>query len=302
MAFLTFTDSFMLLFFLLHFVTHLLAYTPEEVFTINCGSTGNSSDGQRRWTGDADTKYLSFQDGSVSDKATTQSPSANQIPFSTARLSRSQFNYSFPISAGTKFVRLFFYPADYPSFPRTDASFSVQSNQFTLLNAFNASLNADAQATDTIFREYVVNVNDAERLILTFTSSEPNSYAFVNGIEVLSLPTDLYYMPRDDVGFTLVGHGTQFSVGSSSAMETVYRIKVGGQEILPQNDTGLFRDWAAEEGYFIKHNPKNNDLPADMDGKRNITVNPDYLAPKELFRTGRSMGTNATLNRMSNLT
>ncbi|KAG2384144.1 Receptor-like protein [Vigna angularis] len=300
MANTTFLKLFFLL--LLHFSTRLQAYTSEEVFTINCGTTGNSSDGQRTWTGDIDTKYLSSQDSTVSDKASTQSPSTNQVPFSTARLSRSQFNYSFPVSPGTKFLRLFFYPTDYPSFPRTHASFSVQSNRFTLLNDFNASLNADAQATDTIFKEYVVNVNDGERLILTFTSSHPNSYAFINGIEVLSMPTDLYYTPANDTGFTFIESSTLYSVGTSSALQTEYRIKAGGQEISPYNDSGLFRDWAAEERYFIKSNPKNDDLPADMDGKMNITVNPDYLAPKELFRTARSMGRNATLNRMSNLT
>ena len=302
MTIFTFPFSLTLFFFLLlHFTTHLQAYTPEEVFTINCGTTGNSSDGQRTWIGDADTKYLSSQHATVSDKATTQSPPTNQIPFSTARLSRSQFNYSFPVSAGTKFVRLFFYPADYPSFPRTQASFSVQSNQFTLLNDFNASLNADAQATDTIFKEYVVNVNDGERLILTFTPSHPNSYAFINGIEVLSMPTDLYYTV-DDTGFTFIDSKTLYSLGTSFALQTEYRIKAGGQEIPPQNDTGLFRDWADEQGYFIKHNPRNDDLPADTSGKMNITVNPDYVAPKELFRTARSMGRNATLNKMSNLT
>ncbi|KAL9323550.1 hypothetical protein ACSQ67_008407 [Phaseolus vulgaris] len=295
-------NSLTLFFLLLYFSLHLHAYTPEEIFTISCGTTGKSSDGQRRWTGDEDTKYLSFKDGSVSEKATTQSPSTNQIPYSTARLSRSQFNYSFPVSPGPKFLRLFFYPSDYPNFPRNQASFTVQSNQFTLLNAFNASLNADAQATTTIFREYVVNVNDGERLILTCTPSHPNSYAFINGIELLSMPTDLYYTPLDDVGFTLVGHGTLLSVRTSSALQTEYRINSGGQEIRPQNDTGLFRYWADEQDYFIKENPKNNDLPADIDGKINITVNPDYVAPKELFRTARSQGTNGTLNKMSNLT
>ncbi|KAK7365017.1 hypothetical protein VNO80_13767 [Phaseolus coccineus] len=302
MTSLTFTTSLTLFFLLLYFCVHLQAYTPEEIFTISCGTTGNSSDGQRRWTGDEDTKYLSFQDATASEKASTQSPSTNQIPYSSARLSRSQFNYSFPVSPGPKFLRLFFYPSDYPSFPRNQASFTLQSNQFTLLNAFNASLNADAQATQTIFREYVVNVNDGERLILTFTPSHPNSYAFINGIEVLSMPTDLYYTPLDDIGFTLVGHGTLYYVQTSSALQTEYRINSGGQEILPQNDTGLFRDWADKQAYFIKENPKNNDLPADIDGKMSITVNPDYVAPKELFRTARSQGTNSTLNKISNLT
>jgi len=172
MAITTFLTLFLLL---LNFSTLLQAYTLEEVFTINCGTTGNSSDGQRTWTDDANTKYLSYQQATVSDQATTWSPSTNQIPFSTARLSRSQFNYSFPISTGTKFLRLFFYPTNYPSFPRTQASFTIQSNQFTLLNAFNTFLNADAQATYIIFKEYVVNVKDSERLILTFTPSHPNS-------------------------------------------------------------------------------------------------------------------------------
>ncbi|QCD92472.1 interleukin-1 receptor-associated kinase 4 [Vigna unguiculata] len=292
-----------LIFLFFHLFSHLQAYTPVDNFTISCGSSGTSYDGQRTWTGDTGSGLLINEDATVSAKATTQSPSTNHVPYATARLSYSEFRYSFFFSTGgPKFLRLFFFPASYPSYSRTQASFSVHSNQFILLQDFNTSLNADAQAIDTIFREYVVNVNDAESLILTFTPSEPNSYAFINGIEVLSMPTDLYYTPLDDVGFTLVGHGTQFSVQSSTAMETVYRIKTGGQEISPQNDTGLFRDWAAEEGYFIKNNPRNDDLPADLDGKMNITVNPDYLAPKELFRTARSLGTNATLNKMSNLT
>ncbi|KAK7365014.1 hypothetical protein VNO80_13764 [Phaseolus coccineus] len=295
------TTSLTLFFLLLHFFTHFQAYTPEDIFTISCGTTGNSSDGQRRWTSDEDTNYLSFIDGTVSAKATRQSPSTNQIPYSTARLSRSQFNYSFSVSPGPKFLRLFFYPSDYPSFPRNQASFTLQSNQFTLLNAFNASLNADAQATTTIFREYVVNVNDGERLILTFTPSNPNSYAFINGIEVLSMPTDLYYTPPNEIGFKQVGTTTLYYVPTSSALQTEYRINSGGQEILPQNDTGLFRDWADEQAYFIKENPRLNDLPGDWSGKM-ITVNPDYVAPKELFRTERSQGTNSTLNKISNLT
>ncbi|KAL5169436.1 12S seed storage globulin 1 [Glycine soja] len=95
----------------------LQAYTPEDNFTISCGTTGIVFDGQRTWTGDADTKYLSGGQGStVLTQAATQDPSVNQVPYTTARLSPSQFNYSFPVSAGPKFVRLFFYPADYPSF------------------------------------------------------------------------------------------------------------------------------------------------------------------------------------------
>ncbi|XP_020235755.1 receptor-like protein kinase FERONIA [Cajanus cajan] len=294
--------AFVTLFLLLHLSSHLQAYNPENRFTICCGTIGKFSDGERTWEGDAGTKLLSHQDGTVSAKATTQSPSMNQVPFTTARLSRSQFNYSFPVTTGPKFIRLFFYPASYPSFPRTDASFTVHSNQFTLLDGFNASLNADAQNTETIFKEYVINVESGDRLNLSFTPSRPNSYAFVNGIEVLSMPSDLYYTSPNDVGFTLVGHDMLYSVESSAALETEYRIKVGGQAISPRNDSGLLRNWAGhDQDYLMTQNSQNNDLPADLANK-NITVNPDYVAPKELYRTARNMGTNATLNKISNLT
>ncbi|KAL9323554.1 hypothetical protein ACSQ67_008411 [Phaseolus vulgaris] len=115
------------------------------------------------------------------------------------------------------------------------------------------------------------------------------------------MPTDLYYTQPNGIGFTLLGTSTLYSVGTSDALQTEYRINTGGQEIPPQNDTGLFREWTDEHPYFIKENPKNDDQPGDWSGKM-ITVNPDYVAPKELFRTERSQGTNGTLNKISNLT
>ena len=118
------------------------------------------------------------------------------------------------------------------------------------------------------------------------------------------MPSDLYYTSAtDSTGFKFLGSTTLYSVETRFALQAEYRIKMGGQEISPLNDTGLFRKWAGdEEDYLIKQNPQNNDLPADTDGKMNITVNPDYVAPKELYRTARNMGTNATLNKISNLT
>ncbi|KAL2976992.1 hypothetical protein AAZX31_13G040000 [Glycine max] len=291
------------LFLFLSLFTHLHGYTPVDNFTISCGTTGKSYDGERTWTGDTGSTFLSHQDGTVSANATTQSPSTNQVPYTAARLSRSRFSYSFPVSPGPKFLRLFFYPAEYASFPRSNASFTVQSNQFTLLHVFNASLKAEN--TKTIFREYVVNVDgDSERLNLTFTPSQPNSYAFINGIEVLSMPSNLYYTSANDNGLKLVGTDTLFPIRTNTALETEYRIKVGGQGISPRNDTGLFRNWAGhDEDYLIKQkNPQNSAITGNTNGKMNITVNPDYVAPKELYRTARVMGTNTSMNKSLKLT
>ncbi|KAL2335422.1 hypothetical protein Fmac_016635 [Flemingia macrophylla] len=272
---------------LLFLSINLQAYTPVDRFTISCGTSGKSSDGERTWTGDRDSNLLSRQDGTVSANATTQSLFINQVPYATARFSRSQFNYSFPVTAGPKFVRLFFYPTSYHSFTRSDASFTVQANQFTLLRGFNASLNADAQSCmKTIFKEYVINVDSGDRLNLSFTPSHSNSYAFINGIEVLSMPSDLYYTPENDFGFTLVGSGALYDVKTNTALETVYRFQMGAAVgIPPQNDTGLFRNWPGyDTDYYLALLPIRIPVYRNCAGL-NITVNPDYVAPKELYRT-----------------
>jgi len=208
---------------------HLHAYDPIDRFNLNCGTTGNSTDGQRTWTGDINSKLLSSLQNNpttISVPKTTQNPSINKIPYSTARLSHSIFNYSLPVTTGPKFLRLFFYPTTYTNgFNRYDASFTVISNGFTLLKDFNASLNADVEGVDdTILKEYVINVGDDQRLDLSFipSSGNSNNYGFINGIEVLSMPDDLYYTPLEDPGFSLVGSTIipAYTISSNVALET----------------------------------------------------------------------------------
>ena len=268
--------------FLLHLFTlftNVQAYTPVNNFTINCGSTGTSYDGETTWTGDTASMFLSHQDSTVSANPTPpQSNSTLQLPYTTARISRSQFNYSFPVTPGSYFLRLFFYPASYPSFPSTQASFTVHCNHFTLFYGFST----DEDDTETIFREYVVNVDNGETLNLSFTPSQPNSHALINGIQVFSIPTDLYYTSPHHAGFKLVGTHTLYRVTSDTALHAQYRLKVGVQGISPPKDTGLFRNLVAgDEHYLIKEkNPNNN-------GEMNITLHHGSVAPKVLYRTER---------------
>lgn len=207
----------------------LQAYDPVDRYTLNCGTTGNSTDGERTWTGDTNSKLLlSSQNNNpttISAPTTTQKASINKIPYSTARLSHSIFNYSFPVTTGPKFLRLFFYPSTYSNgFNSYDASFTVVANGFTLVKDFNASLNADVEGVDTLFKEYVINVGDDQRLDLSFipSSGNSNNYAFINGIEVLSMPNDLYYTPLDATGFPLVGSTIipSYSILTNVALET----------------------------------------------------------------------------------
>ncbi|XP_058755515.1 receptor-like protein kinase FERONIA [Vicia villosa] len=289
----------------------LQAYDPIDRYTLNCGTTGNSTDGERTWTGDTNSKLLlSSQNNNpttISVPTTTQKPSINKIPYSTARLSHSIFNYSFPVTQGPKFLRLFFYPSTYSNgFNRYDASFTMVSNGFTLLKDFNASLNADVEGVDTLFKEYAINVGDDQRLDLSFIPSSRNSnnYAFINGIEVLSMPDDLYYRSSTDPSFSLVDSTiTAYSISTNVALETDYRINVGVQANSPNvQDTDMLRNWNETDIDYLR-TPTSRDFSfGDIRGTNNITVNPDYMAPKDIYRTSRDLGTNATLNKLLNLT
>ena len=139
---LTFTTLY-LAFLLLHLSNTLAINSPSPYKTVdniilNCGSSDNSTalDG-RTWTGDVNSKFfpqeLSQNQASLATNSLKQSSSASQVPYNTARLSVSPFTYIFPLTTGQKFVRLYFYPATYSNFDRSNALFSVKAGTFTLL-------------------------------------------------------------------------------------------------------------------------------------------------------------------------
>ncbi|KAE9612610.1 hypothetical protein Lal_00005961 [Lupinus albus] len=298
--------SFSLFFYL---PKQLDAYDPLVKFSINCGSSGKYSDSDRTWIGDINSKLLLSHSVQVAE-AKTLSNSITQVPYSTATLSSSQFNYSFPVIQGPNFLRLFFNPSSYLNFNRTNSMFTVQSNGFTLLKDFNASFivdaDADAEGNDVIFKEYIINVDDSQWLNLTFTPniSFPNSYAFVNGIEVVSMPFDLYYNSAysNNEGFKYVGSTTTlYKLSNNTAMETEYRVKVGGEAIPPNNDTGLLRKWDGNDfDYLTTKSFQYTGL--NLNHPLSFTIIPNYTAPELLYKTWREMGLNSTLNKISNMT
>ncbi|KAK7374640.1 hypothetical protein VNO80_08077 [Phaseolus coccineus] len=105
-------------------------------------------------------------------------PSTTQGPYAHARLSHSLFTYSFPVTPGPKFLRLFFYSTSYPNFDRSKAFFSVKAGPYTLLQHFNASLNADSQNDPThsniLFREYCINLQEGQKLNISPSFQPPH--------------------------------------------------------------------------------------------------------------------------------
>ncbi|XVE78538.1 hypothetical protein DITRI_Ditri13aG0153300 [Diplodiscus trichospermus] len=289
-------------------------YTPTENITIDCGSSTDiaKSLDQRSWIGDGKGKFTPLEQhnnnntkSSVSVKAFEPPPqSAGPVPYSTARISYSEFTYSIPLTAGQKFVRLYFYPTSYPRFgdPSNKAFFSVKAGNFTLLSNFSASLHARGE--DTLAKEFCLNVDEGQRLNITFTPS-PNisdSYAFINGIEIVSMPTDLYYTKATEGGITYVGQTSLYPpVGNDTALEMIYRVNVGGSQISPLNDAGMFRSWSDDNDYLTQANP--SALPVNNSIDLNFSSGtPSFSAPKKVYTTARSMGRNKTENEKYNLT
>ncbi|XVF71249.1 hypothetical protein PTKIN_Ptkin12aG0021400 [Pterospermum kingtungense] len=284
-------------------------YKPIENITIGCGSSSDSwSFDQRLWTRDSNEKFTLFNhknhnniNSSVPQTATEQP--TDKIPYSTARVSYSEFTYSIPLSAGQKFIRLHFYPTSYPLFddPSSKAFFSVKAGPFMLLRNFSALLHARRE--QTVVKEFCLDVDESTQgLNLTFTPSPDisDSWAFINGLEIISMPTNLYYKPASDDGVTFLGQGSSYILGNDSALEKVYRVNVGGSHISPAQDTGMYRSWSDDYAYLTIANP--SALPVTTTANPNFSNIPSYSAPKEVYRTARSMGTDKTENERYNLT
>ncbi|KNA16369.1 hypothetical protein SOVF_089720 [Spinacia oleracea] len=274
-------------------------YTPKENILLNCGDTDKQStdaDG-RKWNSDVGSKFLSSSKETSVAEADTQAPDVAEVPFMSARLFRANFTYSIAVAPGRKFVRLYFYPNTYAGLNSTNAIFSVTAGPITLLSNFSAAQTTQALNFDYLIKEYSINV-EGDTLSLTFSPSSnyTNSFAFVNGIEVVSMP----YIYEDDDGTAVVGGGAPFTIDNTTALEGLYRLNVGGNYIPPTKDTGLFRSWSDDTPYIFGAATGTTNV-ADV----NVTFTnstPSFTAPLDVYSTARFMTMNNSVNLNFNLT
>ncbi|KAB2075113.1 hypothetical protein ES319_A07G198800v1 [Gossypium barbadense] len=277
------------------------SYIPIENITINCGSFSHSlaSDG-RLWSAENNSRFPVLH--SRNNQSLFLSASTGYEPYITSRLSYSEFTYMIPLTAGPKFIRLHFHLHSYPGFNLSKAFFTVKAGRFTLLRNFSALLHA--QGKETLVKEFCANVEDGETLNITFSPSSAisDAYAFVNGIEIVSMPTNLYYRPSSDEGVPLLGHptGRLYSWGNNTALEMMHRITVGGKQIPPAEDTGMYRAWSGDDDYLTVAGP--SALPVNTSVNLSFSAVPSFSAPGSIYKVARTMGTNNTMNENYNLT
>ncbi|KAJ4885408.1 putative receptor-like protein kinase [Raphanus sativus] len=283
------------------------AYVPVDLFLFNCGANSDVTDSGRNWTAEnRKTLPSNSADASFSSDASFQESGVPLVPYKTARIFRSDFTYSFPVSPGWKFLRLYFYPTRYESgFDAVSSFFSVNVNGFTLLNNFSADLTVKASKPESksLIKEFIVPVHQT-LLNLTFTPSNKSTLAFVNGIEIVSMPDRFYSKGGFDDVITNVGRDVDFPIDNTTAFETVYRLNVGGQEVDDDGDTtGMLRRWLSDDEFILS---ENSGIKPEVKG---VTINytektPAYVAPDDVYKTSRSMGNidNPELNLNFNLT
>ncbi|XP_027071777.1 receptor-like protein kinase FERONIA [Coffea arabica] len=278
-------------------------YTPTDYILINCGSSSISTsvDG-RKWGGDVGSKFSPNDMANISSAvtATEQDPSVSGVPFSSARIIRSQFSYTFPVSLGKKFLRLYFYPTSYTGgLNTTESFFNVTANNYTLLSNFSAYLTVSSKGfsppfvfeehiINSVVKEYIINIEDMNQFLnVTFLPSS-NSYAFVNGIEVVSTPEDLY-----------MGKDGQFECDQDkTALEILYRLNVGGNDVSVVEDSGMFRGWAPDYD-FLWGTDKGNPLSNNEIDIKYTPQTPNYTAPPVVYATARAMGKFSTSFNLS---
>ncbi|KAK1285812.1 putative receptor-like protein kinase [Acorus calamus] len=212
-----------LLFLLSSFAAESTAtsFTPTDNYLLDCGTNeaSNHSDG-RLFEPDSQSPLVSL---SPPSNAVVISPTSAGL-YKTARVFAAQSTYSFPIRrSGRHWLRLHFHASESLPYDLKSASFSVSADGFVLLSEFSVGVSS------IVYNEYLIDAH--EQLSLIFTPSD-GSIAFVNAIEVVSVP---------DILFPSI---------TRSALQTCYRINVGGQ-FLDSNNDSLSRVWVPDQPFII---------------------------------------------------
>ncbi|MBA0674402.1 hypothetical protein Goari_016003 [Gossypium aridum] len=121
------------------------AYTPTDYILLNCGTSSSSdsiSEEGQKWITNEGSKFSIFNSKNTLFASTVsrQDQSITRIPYMTARVFHETFTYSFLVSPGLKFLRLYFYPVQYSGFDGSTSFFYVTANDHLLLQNFSAYL------------------------------------------------------------------------------------------------------------------------------------------------------------------
>ncbi|XP_059277972.1 receptor-like protein kinase FERONIA [Lycium ferocissimum] len=255
---------------------------------------GNSSAPNGRvWVGDASfsSSFLKLKGKSIKSRVSHLDGLLDPVPYKSARMSRHEFTYQFSVKPGQKFIRTRTCRPSYKGFKKSKAIFAVKTDQHTLLSDFIPALAANALGINYFKKEFCINIQASEALSITFVPSRKPSfledtYAFVNTIEIVSMPAGLYFIPDGDQGVRVVGQKHRFYIDNTTALETIQQVNFGGNSISPLEDATMFRDWEDDSTYPIEVGAFSINRAIAI----RYTSSAIHIAPKEVYQTARSVG------------
>ncbi|XP_074556587.1 putative receptor-like protein kinase At5g59700 [Curcuma longa] len=238
-------------------------------YFLNCGSpssiTTNDSPPRDFVT---DSNFVSGRSSRLSNPSSDTSSSL----YSTARVFTGTASYTFPLnSTGVLGLRLHFLPFSTNDRDLSDALFRVTAQRFLLLDNFSV-----ASTADPVIKEYFLwfDSTASTNLELTFVPAS-SSFAFVSAVEVFTTPSYLFQSsPPADL--------------SNQAVETVYRINVGGHNISPANDT-MWRTWIPDDDYLFNKNTALVNSTTTRAINYEIETVTNIVAPESVYSTARTM-------------
>ncbi|KAF8395048.1 hypothetical protein HHK36_018987 [Tetracentron sinense] len=263
-------------------------FDPVDKYLIDCGSPTNTSLGVNRVFVADNSDFLSTPRNIFTNTTSKSIPSTFDLPlYQTARILNGTSHYTFPIrKPGRHWIRLYFFPFVSENYNLSMANFSISAQHFVLLSNF-------VPQKDPLIREYSVNIT-SEQFLITFTPSN-NSFAFLNALEVVSVPDEL--ITDDAHTFNPIGdyHGLW-----KQALETVRRVNMGGQTVPPQNDT-LWRTWVPDE-IFLLHKNLATSVSKIGAVKYEKGRSSRVIAPDAVYETATRMNSTSDPNSNFNVT
>ncbi|CAM8953072.1 unnamed protein product [Rhodiola kirilowii] len=217
-----------------------LGFAPVDNILIDCGSSRNTSVGDRLFLADIfDPNVLTTtQNISVKTNSSDVSSVYSQSLFRTARVLMWTSSYVFPIRQhGRHWIRLYFCPFVDIGYDLSTAKFSVSAQNFTLLKDFQIR-------NGSVVKEYALNITSDELTLIFMASGD--SFAFVNAMEIVSLPDEVFPMLVNTFDLAIPSVDLQ-----NQGLETVSRVNMGNLTILPSNDS-LWRLWVSDDS-FLTH-------------------------------------------------
>ncbi|VVA20793.1 PREDICTED: receptor [Prunus dulcis] len=222
-------------------------FNHSDIYLIDCGSPANTSVGDRVYVADnLASKFLSTPKDVVANTLKSITSFDDSPLFQTARIFTESSKYTFSISqSGRHWIRLYFYPFVFGGYDLSKAKFSVSTQNHVLLGDFSVQ-------NGSVVKEFSVHVTSDSlviSLVITFTPSK-NSFAFLNALEVVSVPDQLI----TDDAYT---GSVKFQGLTTQALETSWRVNMGGPTVSFENDT-LWRTWVPDQSFLVNADHAND--------------------------------------------